>query len=138
VAGAHAPASSSYADTNHLLPGKHGICHYIQLSAHARLYRAQKIARWGLVPVTMNKEIANCLPLTEKAVKHHVNSIARKSKVRNRVEMFHRRIGIDVEPRAALRIMPKLKFCWGRTVDQLRVTACRPQTAGENTNIHVI
>jgi two-component system, NarL family, nitrate/nitrite response regulator NarL len=41
-----------------------------------------------------NKEIANRLQLTERSVKHHMTSIMRKSKVRNRVEamlMFRRR-----------------------------------------------
>jgi two-component system, NarL family, nitrate/nitrite response regulator NarL len=41
-----------------------------------------------------NKEIANRLRLTERTVKHHMTSIMRKSKVRNRVEamlMFRRR-----------------------------------------------
>ncbi len=41
-----------------------------------------------------NKEIANRLELTERTVKHHMTSIMRKSKVRNRVEamlMFRRR-----------------------------------------------
>jgi two-component system, NarL family, nitrate/nitrite response regulator NarL len=40
-----------------------------------------------------NKEIANRLHLTERSVKHHMTSIMRKSKVRNRVEamlMFRR------------------------------------------------
>jgi len=40
-----------------------------------------------------NKEIASCLNLTERAVKHHMTSIMRKSNVRNRVEamlMFRR------------------------------------------------
>ncbi len=40
-----------------------------------------------------NKEIANRLHLTERTVKHHMTSIMRKSKVRNRVEamlMFRR------------------------------------------------
>jgi two-component system, NarL family, nitrate/nitrite response regulator NarL len=40
-----------------------------------------------------NKEIANRLDLTERTVKHHMTSIMRKSKVRNRVEamlMFRR------------------------------------------------
>lgn len=40
-----------------------------------------------------NKEIANRLNLTERTVKHHMTSIMRKSKVRNRVEamlMFRR------------------------------------------------
>jgi DNA-binding NarL/FixJ family response regulator len=43
-----------------------------------------------------NKEIANRLALTERTVKHHMTSIMRKSKVRNRVEamlMFRRRAG---------------------------------------------
>src|SRR6266852_8579075 len=43
-----------------------------------------------------NKEIANRLELTERTVKHHMTSIMRKSKVRNRVEamlMFRRRAG---------------------------------------------
>src|SRR5215470_9578481 len=43
-----------------------------------------------------NKEIANRLNLTERRVKHHMTSIMRKSKVRNRVEamlMFRRRAG---------------------------------------------
>src|SRR5262249_27611096 len=43
-----------------------------------------------------NKEIASCLKLTERTVKHHMTSIMRKSKVRNRVEamlMFRRRAG---------------------------------------------
>jgi two-component system nitrate/nitrite response regulator NarL len=43
-----------------------------------------------------NKEIANRLKLTERTVKHHMTSIMRKSKVRNRVEamlMFRRRAG---------------------------------------------
>lgn len=41
-----------------------------------------------------NKEIANRLHLTERTVKHHMTSIMRKSKVRNRVEamlMFRRK-----------------------------------------------
>jgi DNA-binding NarL/FixJ family response regulator len=41
-----------------------------------------------------NKEVANRLRLTERSVKHHMTSIMRKSKVRNRVEamlMFRRR-----------------------------------------------
>jgi two-component system, NarL family, nitrate/nitrite response regulator NarL len=41
-----------------------------------------------------NKEIANRLTLTERTVKHHMTSIMRKFKVRNRVEamlMFRRR-----------------------------------------------
>jgi len=41
-----------------------------------------------------NKEIANRLQVTERTVKHHMTSIMRKSKVRNRVEamlMFRRR-----------------------------------------------
>ncbi len=41
-----------------------------------------------------NKEIANRLQLTERTVKHHMTSIMRKSKVRNRVEamlMFRRK-----------------------------------------------
>jgi two-component system nitrate/nitrite response regulator NarL len=41
-----------------------------------------------------NKEIANRLDLTERTVKHHMTSIMRKSKVRNRVEamlMFRRK-----------------------------------------------
>jgi two-component system, NarL family, nitrate/nitrite response regulator NarL len=41
-----------------------------------------------------NKEIANRLLLTERTVKHHMTSIMRKSKVRNRVEamlMFRRK-----------------------------------------------
>src|SRR6516225_3401381 len=41
-----------------------------------------------------NKEIASRLELTERTVKHHMTSIMRKSKVRNRVEamlMFRRR-----------------------------------------------
>ena len=41
-----------------------------------------------------NKEIANRLRLTERTVKHHMTSIMRKSKVRNRVEamlMFRRK-----------------------------------------------
>jgi two-component system, NarL family, nitrate/nitrite response regulator NarL len=41
-----------------------------------------------------NKEIANRLHLTERSVKHHMTSIMRKAKVRNRVEamlMFRRR-----------------------------------------------
>ena len=40
-----------------------------------------------------NKEIASCLNLTERAVKHHMTSMMRKSNVRNRVEamlMFRR------------------------------------------------
>lgn len=40
-----------------------------------------------------NKEVANRLHLTERSVKHHMTSIMRKSKVRNRVEamlMFRR------------------------------------------------
>jgi two-component system, NarL family, nitrate/nitrite response regulator NarL len=48
----------------------------------------------SLVSVGMtNKEIANRLHLTERSVKHHMTSIMRKSKVRNRVEamlMFRR------------------------------------------------
>ncbi|SRR2546427_433337 len=43
-----------------------------------------------------NKEIANRLGLTERTVKHHMTSIMRKSKVRNRVEamlVFRRRAG---------------------------------------------
>jgi len=43
-----------------------------------------------------NKEITNRLGLTERTVKHHMTSIMRKSKVRNRVEamlMFRRRAG---------------------------------------------
>jgi DNA-binding NarL/FixJ family response regulator len=43
-----------------------------------------------------NKEIASRLELTERTVKHHMTSIMRKSKVRNRVEamlMFCRRAG---------------------------------------------
>jgi DNA-binding NarL/FixJ family response regulator len=43
-----------------------------------------------------NKEIANRLEVTERTVKHHMTSIMRKSKVRNRVEamlMFRRRAG---------------------------------------------
>jgi len=42
-----------------------------------------------------NKEIANRLNLTERTVKHHMTSIMRKSKVRNRVEamlMFRRKV----------------------------------------------
>ena len=41
-----------------------------------------------------NKEIANRLDLTERTIKHHMTTIMRKSKVRNRVEamlMFRRR-----------------------------------------------
>ncbi len=41
-----------------------------------------------------NKEIANRLHLTERSVKHHMTSVMRKSKARNRVEamlMFRRR-----------------------------------------------
>ncbi len=41
-----------------------------------------------------NKEVANGLNLTERTIKHHMTSIIRKSKVRNRVEamlMFRRR-----------------------------------------------
>jgi len=49
----------------------------------------------GLVSRGMtNKEIANRLGLTERTVKHHMTSIMRKSKVRNRVEamlLFRRR-----------------------------------------------
>jgi DNA-binding NarL/FixJ family response regulator len=43
-----------------------------------------------------NKEIANRLRLTERTIKHHMTSIMRKAKVRNRVEatlMFRRRAG---------------------------------------------
>jgi len=43
-----------------------------------------------------NKEVAGRLKLTERTVKHHMTSIMRKSKVRNRVEamlMFRRRAG---------------------------------------------
>ena len=43
-----------------------------------------------------NKEVANRLQLTERTVKHHMTSIMRKSKVRNRVEamlMFRRMAG---------------------------------------------
>jgi two-component system, NarL family, nitrate/nitrite response regulator NarL len=45
-----------------------------------------------------NKEIANRLHLTERSVKHHMTSVMRKSKVRNRVEamlMFRRGVRLS-------------------------------------------
>jgi two-component system, NarL family, nitrate/nitrite response regulator NarL len=60
-------------------------------------FTSREEAILSLVSLGMtNREVANRLDLTERSVKHHMTSLMRKSKVRNRVEamlMFRRMAG---------------------------------------------